>query len=63
MDKLDQYREILYKILSQYTPLMSKSACETSSQENRITSTVIVNLNPVQGREPAGASPVLLITD
>jgi len=43
MDNLDQYREILYKILSQYTPLMSKPACETSPQENRITSTVIVS--------------------
>lgn len=35
MDRLDQYREILYKILSQYTPLMSKL--------DRITSTVIVS--------------------
>ena len=43
MDKLDHYREILHKILSQYTPLMSKPACETSPQENRITSTVIVS--------------------
>ena len=35
MDRLDQYRDILHKILSQYTPLMSKPAC--------ITSTVIVS--------------------
>jgi hypothetical protein len=43
MDRLDQYREILYKILSQYTPLMSKPVCEAPSLENRITSTVIVS--------------------
>jgi hypothetical protein len=35
MDRLDQYREILYKILSQYTSLMSKP--------NRIASSVIVS--------------------
>ncbi len=35
MDRLDQYREILSKILSQYTSLMSKP--------NRIASSVIVS--------------------
>ena len=35
MDRLERYREILYKILSQYTPLMSKP--------NRVISTVIVS--------------------
>jgi hypothetical protein len=35
MDRLDRYREILYKLLSQYTSLMSKP--------NRITSSVIVS--------------------
>lgn len=43
MDRLDQYREILCKILSQYTPLMSKPAREASLQENGITSSIIVS--------------------
>ncbi|QYO65157.1 XisI protein [Leptolyngbya sp. 7M] len=34
MDTLDQYRDVVYKILSQYTPLMSQSG---------ITSTVIIS--------------------
>lgn len=43
MDKLDQYREILYKVLSQYTSLMSKPVSESSLQENFITSNLIVS--------------------
>lgn len=43
MDRLDQYRNILHKTLSQYTPLMSKPASEASSQENCITSSLIVS--------------------
>ena len=43
MDRLDQYREILYKILSQYTPMMSKPVSGASLQENRITSSLIVS--------------------
>jgi XisI protein len=43
MDRLDQYREILYKILAKYTPLMSKPARAADQQENCITSTVIVS--------------------
>lgn len=43
MDRLDQYREILYRILSQYTPLMSKPAGAVAQQENGISSTVIVS--------------------
>jgi hypothetical protein len=43
MDRLNQYRDILYKTLSQYTPLMSKLVSETSLQENYITSSLIVS--------------------
>jgi XisI protein len=43
MDRLDQYRDILYKILSHYTPLMSKPAHAADQQENHITSAVIVS--------------------
>jgi len=43
MDRLDQYREILYKILSQYIPLMSKPALEASLAGHGITSSIIVS--------------------
>jgi hypothetical protein len=43
LDKLDQYRDILYKVLLQYTPLMSKHIREASSPEDRIASTLIVS--------------------